>query len=567
MTCRCLLAALTTLAAFPIAADAAPRARDFTLRLDGGTQARTASAGLDTGVLRAPGRFDLVGLTMDAAPEDLGARVRTRMRGGKWTPWEALEVSDNDDDGKPPRATEPMWVGGAEELQVRTARRPRGLRAFFVDAQGARRTVRPAPTGGAQPFARLPTASISAAGPAAAPAIVPRSQWAGDDCAPRAKPEYGKVDLALIHHTVSANSYSPQESAAMVLGVCRYHRNALKWSDIGYPFLVDQFGRIFEGRAGGVAKPVVGAQAQGFNSTSTGVATLGTFESVPFPYTGLRAIARLLAWKLPISGAPTQGLATVRSAGGAQSRFAAGETVRAYRISGHRDVGRTTCPGGALYAQLPALRSLVGNRVPGGVPRSATALTAAPPSRSSAYPQRPTVSGRLAQGASGVSGGLVRVEFKKSTGRFGSLVRARTDSSGRWSVGVPTAFSRTMRAVYPGDAEHRPSRSRQFRVRVAPRIALRTTTPRVPPTRTVVLRGSLRPVKRARVRVIVQRKSASGRYTRGRSTALRPDGVRFAQRIRLTKPGLYRFRARFDGDGRNTPAQTRLIFARVLNAR
>ena len=108
---------------------------------------------------------------------------------------------------------------------------------------------------------------------------MPREQWASDKCPPRADPAYGEVNLAFIHHTVSANEYGPEDSAAMVLGICRYHRNGNGWNDIGYNFLVDRYGTIFEGRAGGIAEAVVGAQAQGYNSSSTGIASLGTFST------------------------------------------------------------------------------------------------------------------------------------------------------------------------------------------------------------------------------------------------------------------------------------------------
>ena len=88
-----------------------------------------------------------------------------------------------------------------------------------------------------------------------------------DKCPPRADPVYGEVQLAFIHHTVTANEYGPEDSAAMVLGICRYHRNTNGWNDIGYNFLVDRYGKIFEGRAGGIDEAVVGAQAQGYNSS------------------------------------------------------------------------------------------------------------------------------------------------------------------------------------------------------------------------------------------------------------------------------------------------------------
>src|ERR687892_181999 len=103
-------------------------------------------------------------------------------------------------------------------------------------------------------------------------------------CASRVRPTtppYGAVKLAFVHHTVTATDYGPEDSAAMVLGICRYHRNSNGWNDIGYQFLVDKYGRIFEGRAGGMDQAVVGAQTQGFNAQTTGIANIGTHTDVP----------------------------------------------------------------------------------------------------------------------------------------------------------------------------------------------------------------------------------------------------------------------------------------------
>ena len=111
--------------------------------------------------------------------------------------------------------------------------------------------------------------------------MIPRSAWGGDSVPPRSGPAYGQVQIAFVHHTVNANDYGPEDSAAIVLGIARYHRDHNGWNDVGYNFLVDQYGQIFEGRAGGMDLPIVGAQAQGFNSVSTGIALIGTFTSVP----------------------------------------------------------------------------------------------------------------------------------------------------------------------------------------------------------------------------------------------------------------------------------------------
>ena len=177
---------------------------------------------------------------------------------------------------------------------------------------------------------------------------------------PRSGPAYGQVQLAFVHHTVNANDYAPEESAAIVLGIAKYHRDHNGWNDLGYNFIVDQYGQIFEGRAGGIDQAIVGAQAQGFNSVSTGVACLGTYTSVAQTEAGMDALARLIGWKLSLHGIPTSGTVTVTSAGGETNKFAAGTPVTFQRISGHRDGNATSCPGNVLYTQLPDLRVRAG---------------------------------------------------------------------------------------------------------------------------------------------------------------------------------------------------------------
>ena len=85
--------------------------------------------------------------------------------------------------------------------------------------------------------------------------------------------------MAFVHHTVSLNEYSKAEAPAVVRGIQRYHQSSNGWSDVGYNFLVDRFGQIYEGRAGGIDRAVIGAQAQGWNSVSTGIASVGTHTS------------------------------------------------------------------------------------------------------------------------------------------------------------------------------------------------------------------------------------------------------------------------------------------------
>src|SRR5205085_615826 len=170
----------------------------------------------------------------------------------------------------------------------------------------------------------------------------------------RAAPRYAaSLQFALVHHTAGTNSYTAAESAAIVRGIEVYHVKGNGWNDIGYNFLVDKYGQVFEGRYGGVDKNVIGAHAEGFNTGSVSVALIGTYQSAAPTTAEKTALADLLAWRLDL--AHVDPLSTVTVASGGNARFPAGTPVFLRAVSGHRDTGFTTCPGAALYAQLGAL--------------------------------------------------------------------------------------------------------------------------------------------------------------------------------------------------------------------
>ena len=109
-----------------------------------------------------------------------------------------------------------------------------------------------------------------------------------------------------------------------MLAIARYHIDHNGWNDLGYNFVVDRYGQVFEGRAGGVDLAIVGAQAQGYNSVSTGVACLGTFTAEAWTEEGMEAVAHLIGWKLSLHAVPVAGEVTVTSAGGEANRYPAG---------------------------------------------------------------------------------------------------------------------------------------------------------------------------------------------------------------------------------------------------
>jgi hypothetical protein len=512
-------------------------------------------------VVRPGKRFNLVGLRWrGGAVDSLGFRVRRE--GGAWSRWVAVSA---DTDHAPDRGSrehrrakrmsDPLWAGEADEVQLALSggRGVRGLRLHFVNT-----------TGTATPTARRRTrlrqrAAVKQAD-TSQPAIVPREQWASDKCPPRADPVYGTVNLAFIHHTVSSNEYGPEDSAAMVLGICRYHRNGNGWNDIGYNFLVDRYGTIFEGRAGGMAEAVVGAQAQGYNSTSTGIASLGTFSSGGQTPAGLAAIARVLSWKLAVHGIPPTGKVEVLSQGGSTNRFPSGSRPLFDRISGHRDGNATACPGDGLYGQLPQLRAMVDS----GPPRASTQTIASRQRRNITYGSKAVL--RVSLGSGGVPPGSpvsplgARAVEVQMLGRYGwsTLHSVTTDSAGKAETRLRLSLTRRLRARYRGEPGLLPSSSTILQVGVRPLV----TVTAKPVGKRVRVTGRVRPKKTTAI-LTLKRRTPGGRLVRvsRRTVKLRKGDL--LTNLRLTRPAAYRLRLSVATDTRNLSARSQVAEFRV----
>ncbi len=502
-------------------AAATTRPRSFGLAVP--YSAWEASGGRTTGVLRAPRRFDLLGLRGRGLP---GAHVEVRVRraGGAWSPWTPFGVGVEHAPDRPrvAGASDPVWAGGADELQLRARRPPRGLRVHLVAVGRA----------GARPAARLRVTGRGAqSGP---PTIVPRSQWGASAVPPRFKPQYGDVQMAFVHHTVTANEYAAEDSASIVLAIAKYHRDANGWNDIGYNLLVDQYGQIFEGRAGGVEEAVIGAQAQGWNSHSTGIATIGTFSDVAFPEAGVAALARLLAWKLSLHRVPATGTVEIVSAGGAANRYRSGVPVTYQRISGHRDGCATSCPGSALYGQLGDLRSRVAKL--GGAVAVQPRLTLAPGAVEVTYGAGATFTGTLL-GSDGrpVDGAPIALQ-KLSASRFITVGRATTRADGTWGVAVPWRRGGAVRAL--ATVAGRPVRSSPVTVAVGTVLQVTPGPKRVRSGRSLLVTGRVRPGGLVRVRV--ERQLRGGGWVRVAEVPARVRSGRFTAKVPLRTPGIYR---------------------------
>jgi N-acetylmuramoyl-L-alanine amidase len=265
---------------------------------------------------------------------------------GRWGPWlEGDADTAPDATSSEARATSGwqdgnlVWTGAADGLRYRTVGAVRRLRSYFLWSRVS-----------GHPLRRLSLAGT--------PSIVTRQGWDADEDIRRAKPQYAPaVRFAVVHHTAGSNAYSPSQSAAIVRGIEAYHVKANGWNDIGYNFLVDRYGQVFEGRYGGMDRPVIGAHAQGFNTGSVGISLIGTYNSASITPAQRMALVKLLSWRLDV--AHVDPLATLVWPSSGNPKFRAGKKVTLRTISGHRDTGFTDCPGNALYRQLPSIAKSV----------------------------------------------------------------------------------------------------------------------------------------------------------------------------------------------------------------
>ncbi|GHE92573.1 N-acetylmuramoyl-L-alanine amidase [Streptomyces griseoluteus] len=204
-----------------------------------------------------------------------------------------------------------------------------------------------------------------------APPFVTRAGWGADECArDTGYPDYGHtVKAVFVHHTDTTNTYSCADSPSIVRSLYALHLHQ-GWRDLGYNFLVDKCGTVFEGRFGGAAMPVIGAQTYGFNTDSMGIAAIGTYtdlsggDSTASTIVGatpsqamVTAISRIAAWKLGMSGVSPTGTSTLTEGAKDSSGFTFGKTYTMNAVSGHRNGFATDCPGNQLYAKLGTVRS------------------------------------------------------------------------------------------------------------------------------------------------------------------------------------------------------------------
>ena len=333
-----------------------------------GPAARGAGAPV---TLDAGATFSLAAVVCDVpAAGSVEVRLRTSTDGRSWGPWSTAPLEVVDEGGVSQAYIEPVWTGAARYVQAQARRGGvrgpvalTGVRVVTLDPSGDS-SLAARVTGAARRLAAT-VASIGlterASAAASAPAIVTRAEWGADERLRSGSPSYAPVKVAFVHHTASGNVYTQADAPGIVRAIYAYHTKSLHWSDIGYNFLIDRYGTIYEGRYGGVSRGVVGAQAGGFNTGSTGISVLGTFIDTAPPAETVTSLERLLAWKLGVHGLDPSGTGTLTC--GLTDKYKYGASVTFPVIAGHRQANYTECPGDAFYALLPAVRANVDRRV------------------------------------------------------------------------------------------------------------------------------------------------------------------------------------------------------------
>ncbi len=304
-------------------------------------------------------------------PEEAQVDVRVAGPDGSFGPWRRmandhdLEDETRGEDG--PFLSELVRVDAATRIQARAAGGARAVEILVIDTRhGPRPWVL---ARGVRPAAAADPPPKDTEGPGVdQPGVVTRAQWGADESIRKGPPKFAPLTKLFVHHTVTAPSDADPDPASTVRAIYAYHVQGNGWDDIGYNFLVDGQGRIYEGRYARTYKAgeiptgedtmgygVIGAQVAGFNAGSMGVAMIGDYTNLEPTSKAMTAVENLLAWKADRHDIDPLASDSFTAADGTSHTFP--------NLAGHRDAGSTACPGNRLYPLLPEVRRQVAKTV------------------------------------------------------------------------------------------------------------------------------------------------------------------------------------------------------------
>ncbi|MFC3850635.1 N-acetylmuramoyl-L-alanine amidase [Corynebacterium hansenii] len=334
--------------------------------------------------LRHDREFSMFALTWRDAP-NVTAFFRAERPDGSWSEWfSADSVGAPGITGEGIQGTDPVYIGRTKAVQVSSfglnvfGEKPEDIidvvkRAGAGDFAGLADLLGPVALhdvkgvfidGGLTPDGVEPVANDSDV--TGMPRVITRAGWGADESIRGSGPTYDdKLEAATVHHTAGANNYSQAEAAGIVRGIYKYHTQVLGWGDVGYNALVDKFGNIYEGRYGGLTKNVQGAHAGGFNKGTFGISMMGDYSTAHPTQAMINSVGAMIGWRLRIAGLDPSGKATLVSQGYKSAKYGAGQKANLPTIFAHRDVGDTTCPGNAGYAQMDRIRAIAAQKSTG----------------------------------------------------------------------------------------------------------------------------------------------------------------------------------------------------------
>lgn len=292
-----------------------------------------------------------------------------------WSDWQAIDAdaaTSSAEEGTR-SGSDPIVVTGATQVQARVLGPAGGAPA------DARLTV--IDPGQGEGDDGIGTAQPGAAEAGAArPRIHSRAEWGANESWRKDPPSYMTIKGVVVHHTAGTNNYSPSQVPAILRGIYAFHTKDRGWNDIAYNFLVDKWGRVWEGRYGGVSRAVQGAHATGYNTQTMGVSVLGDYNKVSVPSAAVTSVAKVIAWKGSLAGYNPDAMTTLYGR-------------RERTVQGHRDVGQTTCPGTSLYAQLPTIRRTARSLMTGSYAAGGGSQSVGSGNTATAAPSTPAPSG------------------------------------------------------------------------------------------------------------------------------------------------------------------------------
>ncbi|MDP9405033.1 MAG: N-acetylmuramoyl-L-alanine amidase [Actinomycetota bacterium] len=440
--------------------------------------------------------FSAVAVTWGVAPfvEDVAVQVRTRAS-GRWSAWTEIEVQANtspdaDTSEEPARAgSDLLFVGPSDGLHVRVdagAVKPRQMQLVLIEPG-----VSPADRDATAPTTRtIGGATAFAAEPR--PPFVSRAAWGADESLRRCTPSVAStIKGGILHTTATGNDYTADRSAAIMRSMYAYHTQSLGWCDLGYNFVVDKYGTLFEGRYGGVDKAVIGSHTGGFNTYTFGVSMMGHHDLVAPTGAMWTTVEKVFAWKLGLYEIDATGTTTYTSAGGPSTHYPYGTEVTKPVISGHRDYSSKSCPGNYAYPLLPSLRDSVARRM--GTP-AATALTLTTTPSTITYGAMTTVKGKLTTAdGTPLAGKTVRLSVRQRGATTWAPLSTRTTGPDGVFEGTHAArVNLDYLATFVEEAEYAAAK-REGRVNVAPAVSAALSRSTVALGSSVRLRGSVTP--------------------------------------------------------------------------